>query len=114
MTEEQFWHSNPRIIKVWEKAFKLKQNRTNELIHAWVGNYGISALGYAIDHCLNGRKARTEYMKEPIQLFEKTKEDLEKDSEKARQAFLSWAGIAQSKYKGKGENDGSGHDTNNR
>ena len=57
MTEEQFWESNPRIISVWEKAYKAKMNATNEFIHSWVGTYGLSAVTVAVEHCLNGRKA---------------------------------------------------------
>lgn len=103
MTEEQFWHSNPRIIKVWEKAYKASRRRENEFIHTWVGNYGISALTAAIDHCLNGRKAKTKYIEQPIEMFEKTEEEKEQDAIKARQKFIAWAGMAQKKYAKKGE-----------
>ena len=33
---------------------------------AWWGNYGISALCFAIEHCLNGKKAKSKYVNEPI------------------------------------------------
>ena len=102
MTEEQFWNSNPRIIKVWAKAYKLKMKTLNEQIHSWVGNYGISALLYSIDHGLNGRKAKTEYIKAPIQMFELDEEEKEQEAIKARQAFIAWAGMAEKKYKKKG------------
>lgn len=104
MTEEQFWHSNPRIIKVWEKAYKLKVNTLNERIHSWVGNYGISALVYSIDHCLNGRKASTKYEPKPIQMFELTEEEKQQETIKARQAFMEWASRAEKKYNKKGGN----------
>ena len=48
MTEEQFWRSNPRIIKVYEQTWKDDQNRKNELLHAMVGTYGISAITVAL------------------------------------------------------------------
>lgn len=102
MTEEQFWHSNPRIIKVWEKAYKMEQNRKNIIIHSMIGNYGISALMFAIDHCLNGRKAKTKYVEKPIQLFELTEEEKKQEAIKARQAFIAWAGMAEKKYAKKG------------
>lgn len=35
-------------------------------MHMWWGNYGISALVYAIEHCLAGKKAKSEYVKEAI------------------------------------------------
>jgi hypothetical protein len=98
MTEEQFWNSNPRIIKVWEQAYKNEQNRMNNLIYNWVGNYGVSALMLAIDHCLNGRKAKAKYLEQPIQIFELTEEEKEKATQKARQNFLAWAENMQRKF----------------
>lgn len=102
MTEEQFWHSNPRIIKIWEKAYKQKMNATNDLIHAWIGNYGISALMVAIDHSFNGRKANSKYIEKPFRIFELTDEEKEIEAMKARQAFVAWAGMAEKKYAKKG------------
>lgn len=103
MTEEQFWNSNPRIIKVWEQAYKNEQNRMNELIYAWVGNYGLSALCMAIDHVLNGKKAKSKYIEKPIRIFELTEKEKEQEAVKARQAFMAWAGMAEKKYKKGGE-----------
>lgn len=102
MTEEQFWFSNPRIIKVYEKAWKAKENRTNELIHLFVGQYGLSALYTAIDGCLNGPKAKAKYMEKPIRIFELTEEDKIREKEQAQKAFMAWASSTKSKYKGKG------------
>lgn len=102
MTEEQFWRSNPRIIKVWEKIFKDKENHKNHMIHTWVGSYGLSALFTAIDGCLNGKKAKSKYIKEPIQLFPLTEEEQKIKQEKERAKFVNWAKMAQIKYKEKG------------
>jgi hypothetical protein len=33
---------------------------------SWWGNYGISAVTCALDHCLNGKKAKTKYIKKPL------------------------------------------------
>ena len=35
----------------------------------FAGTYGISALIYAIDRCLNGKKARSEYIKKPVSIL---------------------------------------------
>lgn len=59
----------------------------------------------AIDHCFN-KKARSKYVTKPIELFEKTQEEIDQEPTKARQAFLAWAGMTKNKLKGKGENDG--------
>ena len=109
MTEEQFWNSNPRIIKVWEKTYKNEMNRKNAIVHAWIGNYGLSALVYAIDHCFNGNKAKSKYIEKPIRLFELDEEEKKIESQKARNLFIAWAGMAEKKYKKGGEVIG-GHD----
>lgn len=105
MSEEQFWHSNPTIIKVWAEAWKRQENRKNELIYAFVGNYVQSAMDSSIDRILNGKKAKSKYLEKPIKLFELTEEEKqqeqEKEQEKARQAFMMWAGQAKTKYKDK-------------
>ena len=101
MTEEQFWHSNPEIIKVWEKAWRLEENHKNEMVHLWVGTYGISALSMTIDHCFN-KHARSKYVEKPIQLFETTEEDKKIEALKARQAFMAWAGMAKKNFNKKG------------
>lgn len=98
MTEEQFWKSNPRIIGVWAKAWKLRENRKNELIHAYVGNYVLSAVTTAVDGVLNGRKHKSKYIEKPIQLFELTEEDKEKERKKAIAAFLGWANGQKNKF----------------
>lgn len=101
MTEEQFWRSNPRIIKVWESAWREEQLRQNELIHSYVGNYILSAVSTAVDHCINGQKAKSKYIEKPIQLFELTEEEKKQQQLKAREAFMMWAKRAESKYKNK-------------
>lgn len=98
MTEEQFWRANPAIIEVWEEAWKRKENRKNELIHAWVGEYGISALVFAIDHCLNGKKARSKYMEKPIRLFELTESEKKAQKENATDMFIAWANATKASY----------------
>ena len=102
MTEEQFWHSNPRIIKVWEKIYKEKENRQNQLIHTWVGTYGLSALFTAIDGCLNGKKAKAKYMKEPLQLFPLTEEEILQKQEEEREKFIQWIGKVEKNFTEKG------------
>lgn len=104
MTEEEFWKSNPYKMQVYEKIYKEKMNTQNSLIFNMVGNYGISAFMFAIDHVLNGRKANTKYMSEPMQLFELTEEEKEQKAIEARKAFIAWAGYAETKYK-KGGNE---------
>ena len=53
---------------------------------------------YAIDHCLNGQKARTKYIEKPIRLFEMTEEEKKKEQEKALSAFIGWAEFTKDEF----------------
>lgn len=61
------------------------------MMHAWWGNYGLSAVFVAVEHCLAGKKAISKYIEEPIlsqfQFSEEEKQkevDLFFEREKAR------------------------------
>lgn len=85
---EEFWSMNPRIIKLLMKGYEEKIKEEDYL--AWLFNqYTLSAVSVAVEHCLAGKKAKTEYIKEPIlsKTFENdrlTKEEIqEKEIQKA-------------------------------
>jgi hypothetical protein len=99
MTKEEFWSSNPRIIKVYEKIYREREMRENAKVHMYVGNYMLSALYTAIDGVLNGKKSKAKYLEKPVKIFPPTEEEKEKEAELARKKFLMWAGFAESKYK---------------
>lgn len=82
MSEEQFWHSNPRKIAVWEEAHKAKINEINWLMYI-NGLYTLNAVKVSTEQCLIGRKSRSKYFEEPMQLFEKTEKEKAIDQEKA-------------------------------
>ena len=106
MTEEQFWHSNPTIIDVYEQIWKERQNYENSLMYAYTGNYILSALFVAIDGVLNGKKATAKYISKPIRLFELTEEEKEKEKKAAIEQFMKWAEITEKKFERKEETDG--------
>lgn len=70
---------------------------------AWWGNYGISALCFAIEHCLNGKKAKSKYVNEPImaKVLENdglTEEEIyEKELRKALLAEEQWIVVGKRK-----------------
>ena len=43
-----------------------KWREIDSYVHSAVGYYGISALVFSIDHCLNGNKAKSEYEQEKL------------------------------------------------
>lgn len=96
--------SSPSDLIPYEKAYKLEVKQKDSLMHSWWGNYGISALTVAIDHCMNGEKAKSKYIKESISSkeFENdglTEEEIyEKELRKALMAEEQW--IVAGKRKG--------------
>ncbi len=51
------------------KGHELKRKEQDSDMWHFAGTYGISALIYAIDRCLNGKKARSEYIKKPVSIL---------------------------------------------
>ena len=103
MTEEQFWRSNPRIIKVWEKVWKDEQNRNNQLVHMYFGNYGLSAMMTAVSWVMQpmlckGKKSKAKYIEEPVRLFPMTEEEKEAERERATQAFIAWGNAVAKQF----------------
>lgn len=95
MSEEQFWHSNPRIIKVWEESWREEMERKNDLAHIWTGHYVMSAVQTALSQVLTpmfskGKRSSAEYIKEPVRLFPMTEEEKKAEAEKMTQAFIAW------------------------
>jgi len=99
MTEEEFWHTNPRKLNVYEKAWKDEQEYQNEMMYLFWGNYGLSALFTAIDNVLNGKKAKAKYIDEPIKLFEMTDKEKELEKENAIARFMGWAKATKNNIK---------------
>lgn len=58
--------SCPKELLAYDRAYAEEIKEKDKLIHMWIGNYGLSALVYAIDHCLQGNKASTKYISSPI------------------------------------------------
>lgn len=102
MTEEQFWNSNPRLIQVWENAWKEEQKYNNQLTYAMAGNYYLSAMQTALSQVIQpmlcGRRSQAKYISEPIQLFPLTEEEKKQKQEAAIRQFAMWAGSLEKKF----------------
>lgn len=58
--------SCPADLQPYADAYNLdKKQRDNEM-WMWFGTYGLSAVSVAVEHCLAGRKAKSKYIKKPI------------------------------------------------
>lgn len=58
--------SCPADLEPYAKAYKLAEMKNDSIVHAVCGNYVLSAVSVAIEHCLAGKKAKLEYIKEPL------------------------------------------------
>jgi hypothetical protein len=70
-TVEYIKWSNPAELEPYKKAYELSQKRIDE--QNWVlGAYIMSAVNTAVEHNLAGRKATSEYIKEPFSKLKDT------------------------------------------
>lgn len=67
---------NPHIIKCLQKGYEEKIKHQDYLQYLWFGNYGLSAVSVAVEHCFAGRKAKSKYIEKPIlsEIEKKTEE----------------------------------------
>lgn len=65
-----------------------------------MGQYVLSAVQTATDRCLNGRKAKSQYLKEPIleNAQNETRELTEDELQKQREAFVAKLMIMKSNF----------------
>lgn len=69
----------------------------------WFGNYGLSAVSVAVEHCLAGRKAKSNYLDKPV--FSALRENAgltqeqryEKEMQKALLAEEQWIAAGMQK-----------------
>lgn len=81
---------NPHIIKLLIEGHEEKIKEQDYL--AWLFNqYTLSAVSVAVEHCLAGRKARSEYIKKPIlqEIEKKSKPMSEKEIQLKRELFVA-------------------------
>ena len=65
LSYKEFMHSTPKVLKAYDKAYIKKIETFDNLAWQFCGNYMLSAVAVAVEHCLAGRKARSEYVSEP-------------------------------------------------
>lgn len=62
---ETFWHLTPHKLKAFAKAYELQRKLKDE--EMWImGRYVLSAVSTAVEHCLAGKKAKSQYLSAPI------------------------------------------------
>ena len=95
--------STPYDLEPYLEAFKMRQRVIDQ--NAWQHNmYTLSAVQVAVERCLSGKKARSQYLEEPMSeiAIEKQKEDDKNISEdeivRQRKALLAKLQIMQTNF----------------
>lgn len=71
ITHETFLHLNPKKMDLIEEGYQIRKKMEDE--NMWtMGIYIMRAVSVAVEHCLYGHKARSEYFDRPISLQEET------------------------------------------
>lgn len=83
---DTFWHLSPKKLKAFYKAHEERIREQDYL--AWLFNqYTLSAVSVAVEHCLAGKKARSEYIKKPFLQDIKKTENSNKESQEEVAVF---------------------------
>ena len=56
----------PADLEPYAQAHKMEQKEDDSMAWLYCGNYVLSAISVALEHCLAGNKAKSEYIKGPI------------------------------------------------
>lgn len=89
--------SCPTDLHPYELAYELEDQKRENDIWRWCRDYFISAMTYSIEHCLNGKKAKTEYIKHAADRYRK-EEDYDTKIRKALLAEQMWIANAQQRH----------------
>lgn len=82
--------SSPADMEPYLKAHKEELKEKDYL--AWLqGQYTLSAVSVAVEHCLAGRKAKSKYIKKPLlqELEEQNKPMTEEEIQRQRELFVA-------------------------
>lgn len=86
-----FWHLSPKKLNAFYKADEIALKRRDaEMWH--LGQYILSAVLTATDHCLNGKKAHSKYIEQPLMRINNGNKDNEltkEEIQKQREAFVA-------------------------
>jgi len=83
VSKAEILDSSPFELKPYVRAYKMRRMQRDE-DNFYLMHYMSSAVIYAIDHCLAGRKAKTEMVKEPFLSKLLEQEKLESMTEEER------------------------------
>lgn len=91
MTADEYWSQDPWLAADYRRAHELKRRMLNEQQYMQ-GLYNFIAFSTAFSNFhLDGKHHKAnEYLKEPLQIFEKTKAEKEAEAEKERKKAIDF------------------------
>lgn len=96
-----FWSLNPKRLKPFLEANKLKLKQQNEFM--WLqGMYIFDAVSVAIYNNFKDKgKKSMEYLQEPLEIFKPTPEEMEARAERERQKVIAFFNNLERQFKNK-------------
>ena len=98
--------SCPADLEPYAKAYELEQKQKDEILWIQCGTYFLNAIQVAVEHCLFGKKAKSEYIKNSISKecelrekensYKENREEIAVFEMKQRINLLEKAGLPQS------------------
>lgn len=92
MSYKEYWFGDPYLVRVYKRAYDYKRQEQNQIL--WLqGLYNYNAISAVMANfgaSLSGKKGNAEYLKEPLDLFAKSKTDEELKIQKERQKIIDY------------------------
>lgn len=88
MTYDQYWYGDPWMLVMFRRAHLLKRKEQN--VNFWLqGVYNFKAFDTVLANAFRkkGEKAQP-YLKQPLDIFPKTQEELEEEARKEREKII--------------------------
>lgn len=83
--------SCPKEMESYDIAHRKKLEEQDYLQHLWWGSYGLTAMAVAVEHCLNGKKAKSKFIDKPVlqTIEEQNKPMTEDELQRQRELFVA-------------------------
>lgn len=87
---DEFWNGSPYLVRYYQEAHKLKVEEENQI--AWLhGLYIKSALDSSLSNLFRKKGSKSvPYIEKPLEIFEKTEKEKEKEAIKERQKAVDY------------------------
>ena len=107
MTYEQYWYGDPWMVRAYAQSYLIRRKIENE--NAWIqGAYIANAVTISIANTFG--KKRVDYLKKPLDLFEKTEAEQKNEIRAERKKLIAWLNSMKRASVRKKENTGSESD----